>query len=203
MTTHEIRLGGWGVDTTRTDAALARRGPGAPTLPPTAEALRLALESPAGTPLLGWSLGAHLLLRALAAGDPRLAGRRVTLVCPFVAFPSEAGAGGRVPLTAVKYLRKWLRRDPSAALTDFHHRAGLPAAPLAAPPYPIEALDAGFTWLESLETPAFPTSPGAAVAVWLGERDPLLDATRLKALLPGASVLAGAGHDIRDFVGVL
>lgn len=200
MSTPPIWLGGWGVSPASVRAALP---PGqaehAIVRPPTPAALELALNSPAGTPLAGWSLGAHLLLRALAAGDPRTAGRQLTLVCPFVAFPVEADRGGRIPLPAVKFLRKWVRRAPAEALADFYTRAGLRLTSPPAAPYPPEELEAGFAFLE--DPVGFDPAKIDAhqVILLLGARDPLIDATRIASLMPGARVLPDAGHDLNDY----
>jgi hypothetical protein len=74
--------------------------------------------------LVAWSLGAWRVLEAASRGV-EFSGM-VLLLAPFVAFPSEAGLGGKCSATQVKYLRRWLQRDPLAALADFHQRGGLP-----------------------------------------------------------------------------
>lgn len=196
-------LGGWGVAPEVVRAALARALPGAEirVLPPTRASLETALASSPATRLVGWSLGAHLLLEATFAG--KITGdRRVTLVCPFLGFPAEAGQGGRAAATQVKFLRRWVAKEPLAALADFYQRAGLNLPAPEVLPYSAEELDEGLGLLAD-PTPV-PVAQLAAHSGQLrllsGERDPLIDNTRLAELLPGMKILPGAGHDFADFV---
>lgn len=211
MKTRHLWLGGWGVAPELVRERLARALPAADitVLPPTRRSLDAVLDAPDDIALGGWSLGAHLLLRAWL--DGRLApGRRVRLVCPFLAFPAEAGQGGRVAATQVKFLRRWLRTDPLAALADFHRRAGLALPTPTALPYSSEELAEGLEILSEsapLQQPAMAGSPPSAAArnprsaiLFAGARDPLVDSDRLAQLIPGLTVLPGAGHDLADFV---
>ncbi len=199
-------LGGWGVSPLAVRERLATALPGADIVveAPTPEALTRALATPAGVVLGGWSLGAHLLLRA--ALDGRMgAERRIVLVCPFPAFPAEAGQGGRVVATQLKFLRRRMRTDALAALEDFHRRAGLDLPPPTELPYPAEELAAG---LDILADPSPVSLPGAGSDRLLppsalllgGARDPLVDNDLLARLLPGLTVLPDAGHDLASFV---
>lgn len=203
MKTRHLWLGGWGVAPELVRDRLARALPAADitVLPPTRRSLDAVLDAPDDIALGGWSLGAHLLLRAWL--DGRLApGRRVRLVCPFLAFPAEAGQGGRVAATQVKFLRRWLRTDPLAALADFHRRAGLALPTPTALPYSSEELAEGLEILESsapVAGPTFHLSPGTC-HLFAGALDPLVDSDRLAQLIPGLTVLPGAGHDLADFV---
>src|SRR5512137_2312510 len=63
-----------------------------------------------GDCLVGWSLGAWRVLEAAAAGV-RLPSR-VVLLAPFVAFCAEDGLGGRCARAQVRWLIRWLQRDP-------------------------------------------------------------------------------------------
>jgi len=73
--------------------------------------------------LVAWSLGAWRVIEAASRGV-EIPGM-VLLLAPFVAFPSESQLGGKCSATQVKFLRRWLQREPLAALADFHERAGL------------------------------------------------------------------------------
>ena len=139
--------------------------------------------------LIGYSLGAFLLLRA---EQEKPSGLPIGLLAHFFAFPAEAGLGGRVPLTRLRYLDRWFRREPDAALRDFYRRAGLSDMGEGDPfPYPREILSAGLTTL--LEERLEPRIPGGTT-VLAGEEDPLLDTARLQALYPEVYCVAGAGH---------
>ena len=66
--------------------------------------------------VVGYSLGAFLLLEAAARGEFSCAD--VSLFAPFLAFPREAGAGGKISATQVKFLRRWAGKNPAAALAE-------------------------------------------------------------------------------------
>lgn len=203
MGSKHLVLSGWGVAPENVRAMLVRALPGAEirVLPPTRASLETALSSPAGFDLLGWSLGARLLLEAVLAGKIP-ADRRVTLVCPFLGFPAEAGQGGRVSATQVKFLRRWVAKDATAALADFYERAGLNLQAPTTPPYSAEELDEGLGLLA--DTTPLPSasfaSPGPHLRLLAGARDPLVDNRRLSELLPTLQSLPDAGHDLADFV---
>lgn len=184
-------------------ARLLRAYPGdaVEVLSPCAASVLAALETPVGVSLGGWSLGAHLLWRAMREAPPP-PGRKITLVCPFAAFPAEAGQGGRVAVTRVKFLRRWLRSDPAAALADFYQRAGLALDAPEGLPYAPAELAEGLDCLESV-LPLPGGAPGftsCSLRLFAGECDPLLDSRRLREVLPGLTVIPGAGHDLADFV---
>lgn len=188
-------LSGWGI----APEAVAPLFPaGTRVLAPTRENVaRLA----GATRVVGYSLGALLLLLE-AASRGEFSCADVTLCAPFLAFPREAGAGGRVSATQVKFLRRWLKKDAPAALADFYARAGLSfPPPTEALPYRVEDLDAGLEILATAELDAVP----AAARPWkivLGENDALLDARAVAAAFSGNSVrLVPAGtHDLRTLL---
>lgn len=210
MSRHQIWLGGWGVapEVIRTKLAPAFPASEITVLPPTRGNLDALLASPAEVAIGGWSLGARLILEALVAGNPGVAGRSpITLVAPFLAFPSEAGQGGRASATQVKFLRRRLAKEPGAALADFYQRAGIALPEPTELPYPLADLLAGLDLLADATPLPIPaagelTLPPGVVSL-AGARDPLTDNTRLAELLPGLRVLPKAGHDLGDFVGEL
>ncbi len=156
---------------------------------PTAEAFaRLEAAGPFDR-IAGYSLGSLLLL-----GDAARAERlgRVALLAPVFAFPREKNAGGRVALTQVRQLARWLRRDPAAALADFYQRAGLDVIPVESP---SAAALAELVWgLERLEKDTVEPSLPAGWQAWCGADDPLLDAERLGELVPGIVHVPAVGH---------
>jgi hypothetical protein len=135
--------------------------------------------------LVGYSLGAQLLL----AGGPRA--ERVALLAPIFAFPSEENTGGRTARAQVRFLARWLRREPAAALADFYARAGLDVPPELAAELAPEVLQWGLAQLETVTLP--PTLPPGWRA-WCGTDDALLDAARLHELVPAITLVAGATH---------
>ena len=152
--------------------------------------------------VVGYSLGAFLLLEASARGE--FFCEDVSLCAPFLAFPREAGAGGRVSATQVKFLRRWLKKDAPAALADFYARAGLLFPPPASLPYCIEDLDAG---LEILAAAGLGDVPAGARSwkVFLGEDDALIDARAVAATFPENPVrlVSSATHDLRSLLGAV
>lgn len=138
--------------------------------------------------VVGYSLGSLLLLREPARAE-RLG--RVALLAPIFAFPRESEAGGRVGLTQLRYLRRWLRQEPDAARTDFYRRAGIDVPADAAGCFCGDELQWGLDRLERDEV--VPKLP-AGWRAWCGNEDPLLDGARLAALEPAITVVAGATH---------
>jgi hypothetical protein len=136
----------------------------------------------------GYSLGTLLLLRGAARANQL---GRVALLAPIFAFPCEAKLGGRVALTQVRQLSRWLRREPHAALADFYARAALDVPQKYAP---ATAKDRLWWGLERLENDrAEPSIPPGWLA-WCGANDALLDAARLHSLAPAVQIVPGATH---------
>jgi hypothetical protein len=138
--------------------------------------------------IVGYSLGAQLLLGAAARGDRF---DHVALLAPIFAFPSEEKLGGRVARTQVRYLARWLRRDSTAALLNFYERAGLDV--------PADLFQVGdaatLEWgLECLERDRVEPPLPSGWRAWCGAEDALLDAAGLAALAPEIVVVPGATH---------
>ena len=136
----------------------------------------------------GYSLGSLLLLRE-AARASRLG--RVALLAPIFAFSREAKLGGRVAQAQVRQISRWVGRDAPAALADFYARAGLEVSPGYAPATATDILRWGLERLE--KDRAEPPLPEDWRA-WCGANDALLDATRLRELMPPVQIVAGATH---------
>lgn len=187
-------IGGWGVAPESLRPAMAGFLPGAELacLPPVDAAAEKAAESER---VVAWSLGAWCVLAAAARGVT-FSGQ-VVLLAPFVAFCSEQGMGGRCSRTQVRWLRRWLEREPLKALADFYQRAGLGQGP-AALPYAMEELRQGLEWLESDAAPELRRFVARGLpknwSAWIGETDPLLDAAAVTRWLPGCRVAPEGGH---------
>lgn len=139
--------------------------------------------------IVGHSLGALLMLKEAGAVS-RLA-PRVVLLAPVLAFSVEAGLGGRIALTQVRYLARWLKTEPAAALKDFYARAdmfGCDASDLNAPAGMLQ-------WgLERLMHDRVEPPLPAGWRGYVGENDALLDARELARLAPALTCVAGATH---------
>jgi hypothetical protein len=140
-------------------------------------------------------------LEAAAGGVPLP--NRVILLAPFVAFGSEYQLGGRCSVTQVRFLHRWMQREPLAALKDFHARAGLGPAPDTLP-YAIEDLLEGLQRLAEDATPTMRQFAAAGLpAGWtavVGGRDPLLDPEAVARTIPGTTIVQDAGHDPASLV---
>jgi len=149
--------------------------------------------------LVGWSLGAWRILDAASRG--RRFDCRVLLLAPFLAFCSEHSLGGRCSLTQVRWLRRWLQRDPEAALRDFYERAGLDASMPYAANHLMEGLDRlaedASPALRAFGTLGLPSHWSAVV----GERDPVLDAAAICRVIKGCQTVSGARHGFEDLIG--
>jgi hypothetical protein len=173
---------------------------------------------------IAWSLGAWRVLEAASRGAQF--GGMVLLLAPFVAFPSESKLGGKSSVTQVKFLRRWLEREPLAALADFYQRAGLTGGSAGLQPAfgertskanhrpalqpPSELPYALPDLLEGLDRLAEDASPElrefAARGLprnWqalVGDADPLLDGDAVCRALRGCTLVRGVGHAIVDLL---
>lgn len=184
-------VAGWAVPEAWLDAQVRRAWPqDEPSVFPSTPGIWAALES-AGPfeRLAGYSLGALLLLSEPARANR--AARQVRLFAPIWAFAKEADAGGRVPRAELRALKRALRAHPREALRGFYAKAGLEAAGEMQAVPATDGLLWGLEQLDRLELkPALP--PGWQA--WCGADDALLDAARLKALVPSLSIVPGATH---------
>lgn len=155
--------------------------------------------------IVGWSLGAWRILEAASRGVefPGM----VLLFAPFVAFPAEAGLGGKCQTTQVKFLRRWLQREPQAALADFCKRAELPVTPASAEaplPYTLPDLLEGLDRLSEDASPSLREFAARGLPrnwqAFVGDNDPLLDAESVRRSLPGCVRLRNVGHAIADLL---
>lgn len=175
-------ISGWSVPAGAflSDARAAWPGADHTVIDPGPDAIAQAVASAADM-LGGYSLGAHLLL---ALEDPR---PRV-LLAPFADLKREAALGGAVATVQIRQLLRWLKRDPLAAVTDFHLRIGSQPPPVRELPDHLE-WGVGRMLAEGRQPPHLPHG-SLAIA---GRHDPLLDSHRLASIIP-ALHLAEAGH---------
>lgn len=157
----------------------------------------------AGAPDLtvAWSSGAWRLMEAASRGI-EIPGM-VLLFAPFVAFPAESGLGGKVSVTQVRFLHRWVRRDPLAALGDFYQRVRMMDAPTELP-YALPDLLEGLDRLAEDAPPALREFAARGLPrswqAFVGDDDPLLEAETVARSLPGCLQLRGVGHAIADLV---
>jgi hypothetical protein len=238
-------IGGWGIapESLRPIADIYFPGSEHTILPPTAdvvESIAEPLARPPGTLspsdgerdrvggaadlTVAWSLGAWRVIEAGSRGTQF--GGMVLLLAPFLAFPSESNLGGKCSVTQVKFLRRWMEREPRAALADFCQRAGLPQ-PLTQPPATLSPSDgkrdgvrgapatealpyALRDLLEGLDRMSEDASPALREFAsrgmppnWqalVGDSDLLLDGDAVRRVLPGCTLVRGVGHSIADLL---
>lgn len=196
-------IAGWGVEPESLSPSARHFAPDAEHLffPPTPDFLQ---EVGASDILIAWSLGALRVLDGATAGW-QFPGQ-VILLAPFIAFCAEHGCGGKCSLTQVRYLKRWVVRDPKAAVADFYTRAGLGTltsrvtlpVPLLLEGLDRLALDAP-SGLRCFAAQGLPANWQA----WVGDADPLLEASGVLNTLKSCLLLPGAGHSIVDLLGQL
>ncbi|MFP4203185.1 MAG: hypothetical protein ACLFS4_02505 [Opitutales bacterium] len=148
-----------------------------------------------GDAYFGHSMGAFLMLRErglFPLQAPRF------LLAPFCAFPEEAGQGGRVRRAQLKRLLRWMKEAPLEAVRDFYKRADLPYSGATRLPYGKEDLRWGVEQL--LESVADPAEAACVRAAWVGDKDSLLDASKLAGTAPGLQVINGPGHALEELL---
>lgn len=190
-----------------------RSAPGPATLGALADALHAlaAAAAPEGAVLLGWSLGAQVVLAALAAHPPlRARTRGVVLLGATPRFTNGDGWPHGQPLRAVEGLALRVRRAPAKALARFLDDCFAPGeldaagearvAPLRAAPAPSpEVALAGLELLATADLRAALTGLDLPALVLHGEADaivPVGAGRALAAALPRARLLTwpGLGH---------
>ncbi len=183
-------INGWGIPAGWLETLVARHFPGAShTVVPPDPAPGTLNHREAFDRLGGFSLGAFLLLRAEKRAP---SGLPLGLLAPFFGFAAEHGLGGRVRSGQLRFLKRWLRRDPLPALDDFYRRAGLDelSASNRLPCEPDLLLGGIDLLIKGILPPVWPVN---AVG-FAGANDPLLDSGRLSELCPRLGVIPHAGH---------
>jgi pimeloyl-ACP methyl ester carboxylesterase len=137
---------------------------------------------------MGWSTGAHMLLRHGATLFPRC--DKVVLFAPFARFADS------FPERLVRSMRDAMATDAEATVRAFWGNCGLPGAPTWNPDW-AAPLTAGLEYLRASAVADAPV-PAANVAVVWGEGDRIVRRKALDralALLPGARLAVhGGGH---------
>lgn len=192
-------ISGWGLPPSWLNERVEGVFPGEnhTVVPPSRQAMKLLCDPARFDRVAGYSLGAFLLLKSLLGPEEQRVDPKKTsiaLLAPFFSFPSESGHGGRIPSAQVIFLARWLKKDPHSALRDFYRRSGLAVAPssLSSLPYPFGDLLWGLEWLINGQIAPFWSLDWIGLC---GEDDPLLDAERLKDLVPSLQILPGTGHN--------
>ena len=141
--------------------------------------------------VIGYSLGSLWLLFHKNLIPPQT---KIILMAPILAFPAEKNLGGTTPLGKLNYQKKMLSssHDYLTSLKGFFDLSGirLPENDLLQP-YSREILIRGLDFLETASV-----SPKAAedCVVITGTRDPLLDGSQLKSLIPHLSLVEKCDH---------
>lgn len=145
--------------------------------------------------VVGYSLGSLLVLNSIEQFRGQT---HITLLAPIFAFRQEAHMGSRVTTTQLKYMQRWLKREPLAAIHDFYRRAKLGIAPTYELPYPIDDLAWGLGILLNMQVSLAATQGCTCV---IGKDDPLLDSdyyNNVQSQLPDTRVrIEACNHDIK------
>lgn len=193
-------IGGWGISLEEMRPLALGHAPDAEHLiyPP----VMGAAENLVGCDqVIGWSLGAHLILEAASRGVKLPT--RALLISPFTSFCHEHGKCGKVSETQVRWLSRLIKTDSSNALADFRKRAGMPPLTISGLPYDMENLLQG---LEVLSQPA-----GISLIsfcrqglpqgweAFVGSEDLLLSPDGVCQSILGCQIVDGLGHNLGDF----
>lgn len=144
--------------------------------------------------IVAYSLGAFLLL---SRPDLYQKFERVVLMAPFEDLKKESGLGGKVHHAQLVYLRRWLQRDDIAATKDFIARAGLCSRSNEV----SGLLGADLIWgIDRLINDSVKTGSLCDLEGWIGGKDRLLNADRVREMYPSINVLPLAGHDLGELL---
>ena len=190
-------IGGWGLPPTYTETLARRYFPKIEhcCLAPTSNWSK-ALGKGTFSHIIGYSLGAFLVLLQeevhRTEDDPS-----VILFAPFIDFKREAEVGGRIAAARLNILHRHLIRRPLAALSDFYAAAGLGLPSPKELPYPLEDLLWGIEIL--LQKTVAPETIAPTLS-FIGDRDPLLDATVMSGAIPNLNVLSRVDHRLERLI---
>jgi len=188
-------IGGWAVPVDYMRAAVEQRFPGSAhhIYTPRVDALEQVSQGGFDV-VVGYSLGSLLVLHSIELIPPAAA---VYLLAPIFNFQQEAQLGSRVSKVQLKYLLRWLQRDPHAAIEDFYRTAGLNVQLERALPYPIEDLVWG---LETLLNVQVSLQAARNCTCVIGQQDTLLDTEFYRKNLKSHVRVVNGGHDIRSLL---
>ena len=190
-------IGGWGLSSTYTETIARRHFPNIEhcCLAPTRNWSKALGEGPFSH-LIGYSLGAFLVL--LQKEMHRIeGGPSIMLFAPFIDFKREAEVGGRIAAARLNILHRQLTRRPLETLNNFYAAAGLGLPSPKKLPYPLEDLLWGIEVL--LQKTVAPETMGPALS-FIGDRDPLLDATVMSDAIPNLNVLSRVDHRLERLI---
>ena len=148
--------------------------------------------------ILGWSWGGYRVLEWFVTSENRQKAPPIVLFSPFFGFCLEDSQGGKTSRTHVKYLARWMKRDPVAALTDFYQRADLtfPFCALDQECFPFWTNELSHLANEKLDiNQVIGAIETTHMQIFVGEKDPLVDAPYLVEKL-GAIMVPKVGHDL-------
>jgi hypothetical protein len=194
-------IGGWGISLEEMRPLALNHAPDAQHLiyPPVMGAAENLVDCDR---VIGWSLGAHLILEAASRGVKLPA--KVLLIAPFTSFCSEHGKCGKVSETQVRWLSRLIKTDSSKSLIDFRNRAGIPLSQFSQSPYELENL------LQGLEILAQPSGISLISfarqglpegwEAYIGSEDLLLNPEGVCQSIVGCQIVEGLGHNLSDFL---
>ena len=151
--------------------------------------------------VIGWSWGGYRILEFLMGASEPEALPKISLIAPFLGFCKEERLGGKCSRVQVNYLKRWLERNPVAALEDFYQRTGVGFETPS-----IEKTNIAF-WTSQLEAMARDKLDlqkvksalrKSKVRILVGECDPLVDSAWLLHNL-GAIPIENVGHNVECF----
>ncbi len=144
--------------------------------------------------LIGYSLGSHLIIKEKIY---QFIDKPIYLLAPFFDLKIEAQLGGKISITQIKYLLKWIKREPLAAINDFYSRAGLDDNQNNSIPYKIEDLIWG---LNVILAKGVDLMEAENCKFIIGENDALIDSKFFLRKINNIKNIIGASHNYKTLL---
>ena len=161
-----------------------------PSDPFDSEEARIKLNEKPADLYLGYSLGSLWMFRHRHL-FPKTSIKAV--LAPILAFTKEHDMGGKTTSTQLNYLIKLLQRnDNENPLVDFYANCNIPFPRILLKTLPSRSIL--IKGLEFLQSVIASKNSVIDLKVIVGENDIILDAIKLKNLIPQTQIVTGAGH---------
>lgn len=151
--------------------------------------------------IIGWSWGGYRVLEWLTVISEPESSPSITLVAPFLGFCMEDQLGGKCSRIQVNYLKRWMERNPVAAMKDFYQRAGLtfeiPSGDSEHLVFWISQLDAMVSEKIRLQK-LLSVFEKINMRIMVGKKDTIIDSSWMVKNL-GAICIESVGHNMEDY----
>lgn len=185
-------IGGWAINTSTMDTLVACAFPKLDHLcihPH--EGFLESIQSYNPDAVVGYSLGATLLIN----NPSSYSSLKSYLIAPFLSIQDAT----YVNSTQLKYLLRWLNKDPLSAINDFYKRSQLSFPELTELPYSIADLIWGLEVLIKTQE----STPYLNKRIFLGDQDPLINPSFFLNNTVNSTICANANHKLEGYLSYL